>query len=241
MRQILFKSILALALGTAPGLAHAQGEMLKKKPAEQSEGQGGGQSGAEKGGQPMEQNEENGERPTTEGQQKGQNPQSEENRNEEGGEQKQPMGEEQKRPREHKGEEHKQGEEQKRPSEKQGEEHKQGEEQKRPGENRGEEHKQGEEQGGGGTSERHAERGHVSEEQRTEIKRVFVEHHVEPAHVNFSVDVGARVPREIHLYRLPPRIVEIVPAYEGYMYFELADGRIAIVDPHTLEIVLIIA
>lgn len=206
MRQILIKGILAVTLGTAPSLGFAQGEILKKKPTEQSQGQGGGQNGNEKGqgyegGRPMGENGGARQPMEHEGQQGRPNPQSEENRNEQGGEQKQPGT---------------------------------GGENKQPSESKGEEH-------WGGTSERHAERGHVSEEQRSELKRAFREHHVEPAHgLNFSVDIGARVPREVHLYRLPPRIVEIVPSYEGYMYFELADGRIAIVDPGTLEIVLIL-
>jgi hypothetical protein len=34
--------------------------------------------------------------------------------------------------------------------------------------------------------------------------------------------------------------VKIVPQYEGYRFFILADGRIIIVDPDTLEIVYII-
>ena len=42
------------------------------------------------------------------------------------------------------------------------------------------------------------------------------------------------------LHRLPARIVKIVPAYESYEYFVLADGRIVIVDPDTLKIVLIL-
>ncbi|PSJ56274.1 DUF1236 domain-containing protein [Pseudaminobacter soli (ex Li et al. 2025)] len=110
-----------------------------------------------------------------------------------------------------------------------------------PTEKRMEEHGGGTKQGGE-TKAKHSEKRHVSDEQRTELKRVFGESHVKPApQVNFSVGVGAHVPREIHLYRLPPRIVEIIPGYEGFMYFELADGRIAIVDPETLEIVLIIA
>lgn len=201
MRQILIKSILAFTLGAAPSLAAAQTEMLKKKPPEQSEGQGGGQYGTEKGqgeegGQYKEENGgERGQRSPmeNEGQQKRPKPQSEENRNKQGGEQGQPT------------------------------------------ENGGEEH-------GGGTSQHRAERGHVSEEQRGELRRVFREHHVKPAPgINFSVDIGARVPREVHLYRLPPRIVEIIPGFEGDMYFELPDGRIAIVDPNSLEIVLIIA
>lgn len=92
-----------------------------------------------------------------------------------------------------------------------------------------------------GSQGKRAEKGHVSEEQRGELRKALREGHVEPApNINFSVDLGVRVPREVHLYRLPPRIVEIVPEYEGYEYFVLADGRIIIVDPETLEIVLIL-
>ena len=195
MRQILIKSVLALTIGTVPGFAIAQNEMLKKRPSEQSQGQGGGQYGTEKG-----QGEEGGRNMEENGGQ--------------GGE---------KAPMKH------EGQETKRP--KGGEE--QGGEEGGPAKNRTEEH---------GTKERHGERRHVNEEQRSELKRVFHEHRVEAVpSVNFSVDVGARVPREVHLHRLPPRILEIVPDYEGYMYFMLPDGRVAIVDPDSLEIVLIIA
>jgi hypothetical protein len=90
--------------------------------------------------------------------------------------------------------------------------------------------------GGGGVDVR------VTTQQRTEIRDVFREHRVRPAeHINFEINVGRRIPHTVHLYRLPPRIVEIVPAYEDYEYFELADGRIAIVDPDTWEIVAIMA
>lgn len=94
----------------------------------------------------------------------------------------------------------------------------------------------------GGSKGKRAEKGNVTEEQRGELRRALREAHVQPApNINFSVGVGARVPREVHLYRLPPRIVEIVPEYEGYEYFMLADGKILIVDPETLEIVMVIA
>jgi hypothetical protein len=51
------------------------------------------------------------------------------------------------------------------------------------------------------------------------------------------------VPRTVKakLQPLPRRIVQIVPAYEGYLYFVLADGRIVIVDPSSLQVVVIIA
>ncbi|MBW9115541.1 DUF1236 domain-containing protein [Rhizobium cauense] len=81
----------------------------------------------------------------------------------------------------------------------------------------------------------------VTVEQRTEIRQVIQEVHVEPVkEVDFTVSVGTTIPKRAHLQRLPPRIVKIVPAYEGYRFFLLADGRIVIVDPDALTIVYII-
>ncbi len=45
----------------------------------------------------------------------------------------------------------------------------------------------------------------------------------------------------VKLRPLPPRIVKIVPRYEGYLFFVLADGRIVIVGPSTLKVVVILA
>ncbi|TRC74303.1 DUF1236 domain-containing protein, partial [Mesorhizobium sp. WSM4310] len=82
----------------------------------------------------------------------------------------------------------------------------------------------------------------VTVEQKTQITQVIKETRVEPvSNVDFDISVGIEVPRhKIRLHRLPARIVKIVPAYESYEYFVLADGRIVIVDPDTLKIVLIL-
>ncbi|TPM34337.1 DUF1236 domain-containing protein [Mesorhizobium sp. B2-3-5] len=82
----------------------------------------------------------------------------------------------------------------------------------------------------------------VTVEQKTEITQVIKETKVQPvANVDFDVSVGVEIPRhKIRLHRLPARIVKIVPAYESYEYFVLADGRIVIVDPDSLKIVLIL-
>ncbi|TPM96666.1 DUF1236 domain-containing protein [Mesorhizobium sp. B2-1-3A] len=82
----------------------------------------------------------------------------------------------------------------------------------------------------------------VTVEQKTQITQAIKETKVEPvASVDFDINVGVEVPRhKIRLHRLPARIVKIVPAYEAYEYFLLADGRIVIVDPDTLKIVLIL-
>ncbi|TPK89485.1 DUF1236 domain-containing protein [Mesorhizobium sp. B2-4-17] len=82
----------------------------------------------------------------------------------------------------------------------------------------------------------------VTVEQKTQITQVIKETKVQPvANVDFDVSVGVEIPRhKIRLHRLPARIVKIVPAYESYEYFVLADGRIVIVDPDSLKIVLIL-
>ncbi|WP_429810118.1 DUF1236 domain-containing protein [Ensifer sp. B1-9] len=83
----------------------------------------------------------------------------------------------------------------------------------------------------------------VTVEQKTEITQVIKEEKVRPVDVDFDVSVGVVVPRTIKakLQPLPRRIVQIVPAYQGYLYFVLADGRIVIVDPSSLEVVVVIA
>jgi hypothetical protein len=82
----------------------------------------------------------------------------------------------------------------------------------------------------------------VTVEQKTQVTQIIHETRVEPVRdVSFDISVGVEVPRhKIRLHRLPARIVKIVPAYESYEYFVLADGRIVIVDPDTYKIVLIL-
>jgi len=80
----------------------------------------------------------------------------------------------------------------------------------------------------------------ITDEQKTEIRNVIVESDAEPVDVDIDVSVGVSVPDSVELHPLPARIVQIVPEYEGYMYFVLADGRIVIVDPDSHDIVYII-
>ncbi|MER9326841.1 DUF1236 domain-containing protein [Mesorhizobium sp. M0488] len=81
----------------------------------------------------------------------------------------------------------------------------------------------------------------VTVEQKTEITNVIRETKVEPvADIGVDISVGVTVPKKVRLHRLPKRIVKIVPAYEAYEYFVLADGRIVIVDPNSYTIVAIL-
>jgi Protein of unknown function (DUF1236) len=81
----------------------------------------------------------------------------------------------------------------------------------------------------------------LSTEQRTQITSVIREEHVAPVNnVNFSISVGARVPREgIELHTLPSRVVTIYPEWRSYRYVMVRE-QIVIIDPNTYEIVAVL-
>jgi hypothetical protein len=58
--------------------------------------------------------------------------------------------------------------------------------------------------------------------------------------VQFAITIGESVPRTVHLYKLPVRIVEYVPEYRDYEYILVGD-EILIIDPRTFRIVAVIA
>jgi Protein of unknown function (DUF1236) len=57
--------------------------------------------------------------------------------------------------------------------------------------------------------------------------------------VKFSISIGDAVPRSVHFYRLPTRIVEYAPQYRDFDYILVGDD-ILIVDPETHRIVAVI-
>jgi hypothetical protein len=61
--------------------------------------------------------------------------------------------------------------------------------------------------------------------------------------VNFNFGVGVAIPSHVHVHvrPLPVEIIEILPAYRGYSYIVLADGRIVIIEPASYEVVTIIS
>jgi hypothetical protein len=80
----------------------------------------------------------------------------------------------------------------------------------------------------------------LSQDQRTRVQTTIRQQNVKRVtNVNFSINIGTRVPRTVTLYALPRVVVEIVPYYRGYRYFVVED-RICIVDPATYEIVYVI-
>ena len=80
----------------------------------------------------------------------------------------------------------------------------------------------------------------LSTEQRTTIRTVIKQQNVQPVtNVNFSISVGARVPRTVHFYRFPVELVRIYPRWRGYDYFLVGD-QIIVVNPRAHEIVAVL-
>jgi hypothetical protein len=80
----------------------------------------------------------------------------------------------------------------------------------------------------------------LSSEQRTKITTVIRNQHVAPLeHVNFSISVGTRVPRDVRFYPLPAEVVTIYPEWRDYE-FVLVGDQIVVVDPRSFEIVAVI-
>jgi len=90
-------------------------------------------------------------------------------------------------------------------------------------------------------SEKSGDRVQLSEQQRTSVhETVLKERNVNRVNqVNFSISVGTRVPRSVHLVALPASVISLVPQYRGYQYF-VANDEICIVEPSSYEIVEVI-
>jgi Protein of unknown function (DUF1236) len=80
----------------------------------------------------------------------------------------------------------------------------------------------------------------LSDDQRTRITGVIRDQHIQPlANVNFSVSVGAKVPRTVTFHPLPQEVVTIYPEWRGYEFVRVRD-QIVVIDPRTFEIVAIL-
>jgi hypothetical protein len=81
---------------------------------------------------------------------------------------------------------------------------------------------------------------HLTEERRAKIHDTIIHRHEGRVDsVNFSLSVGTRVPRTVHVYDMPEDVVTIVPEYRGFKYIIVHD-ELLVLDPETLEIVAVI-
>jgi hypothetical protein len=82
----------------------------------------------------------------------------------------------------------------------------------------------------------------LNAEQRTKIRETVIQKSGAPrvSSVNFSVRVGTVVPRErVRLVAVPPPLVEIHPAWRGYLYFVVGD-QLVVVEPSSHRIVAVL-
>ena len=64
--------------------------------------------------------------------------------------------------------------------------------------------------------------------------------HIAPVeHVNFSIRVGTRVPRDITFHPLPTEVVTIYPEWRGYEFILVGD-QVVVIDPQSFEIVAVL-
>jgi hypothetical protein len=77
----------------------------------------------------------------------------------------------------------------------------------------------------------------VTSEQRTQLREKITSANLRRAtNVGFTISVGARIPRTVTYYDLPPDIVMIVPAYRRYKYI-VVGNQLLIIDPRRHVIV----
>jgi DNA mismatch repair ATPase MutL len=81
----------------------------------------------------------------------------------------------------------------------------------------------------------------LTTEQKTRIRTSVIHSDRAPrvSSVNFSLNVGTVVPRSVRIVTVPAPLIEIYPAWRGFMYFVVGD-EIVIVDPDTLQIVAVL-
>lgn len=82
----------------------------------------------------------------------------------------------------------------------------------------------------------------LTQQQRTTIRTTVLKGGNAPrvSSVNFSLNVGTVVPRDrVRLVAVPPTLIEIRPAWRGYLYFVVGE-RIIIVEPASYKIVAVL-
>ncbi len=80
----------------------------------------------------------------------------------------------------------------------------------------------------------------VTSEQSAQIAQIIAAAGVPRVAVDFDVAIGAAIPSSVTLSPLPVEVTSLVPGLAGYLFFVVDDGRIVLVSPNTLRVVLVI-
>ncbi len=76
--------------------------------------------------------------------------------------------------------------------------------------------------------------------QRTVVRESIGKRNMRPTKVNFSINVGAVVPRTVVLYDMPDTLIEFEPEYRRYKFIMSDDNTILVIDPETWTIIDVI-
>jgi hypothetical protein len=76
-------------------------------------------------------------------------------------------------------------------------------------------------------------------EQRTQIREKVIATGPKLTNVNFALNVGTVVPRDVRVVEVPTIIIDLHPEWRGYRYFVVND-RVVIVEPDSLRIIAIL-
>ncbi|CAN5222171.1 DUF1236 domain-containing protein [soil metagenome] len=80
----------------------------------------------------------------------------------------------------------------------------------------------------------------LSTEQRAKITTTIRQQNIKPVtHVNFSISIGSRVPRDVEFHPLPTEIITVYPDWRGYDFI-LVNDQIIVINPRSYEIVAVI-
>jgi type IV secretory pathway VirB10-like protein len=76
--------------------------------------------------------------------------------------------------------------------------------------------------------------------QRTVVRESIGKRNMHPTKVNFSINVGAVIPRTVVLYDMPDTLIEFEPEYRRYKFIMTDDNTILVIDPETWTIIDVI-
>ena len=76
--------------------------------------------------------------------------------------------------------------------------------------------------------------------QRTVVRESIGKRNMRPTKVNFSINVGAVVPRTVVLYDMPDTLIEFEPDYSRYKFIMSDDNTILVIDPETWTVIDVI-
>jgi hypothetical protein len=83
----------------------------------------------------------------------------------------------------------------------------------------------------------------LTSDQRTKIRETVIRRSDAPrvsrSDINFNLSVGTPVPRSVHVVVLPDEVIQIHPAWRGFLYFLVGD-EIVVVEPGSLQIVAVL-